>query len=260
LLATHHHIDHVGLAGWLEERCGAALWMTEAELSAAREVFTGRRAWTKASRTRFLRQNGLDPARVRALAERHADLRRWMPRLPRRTRPLQDGKMVRLGGRDWQVLVSGGHSVALAALYSCELAVLIPGDQVLPHISPNVSVSPADPDGDPLGTFLVSLERLRLLPDRTLVLPAHGRPFLGLHARLEAMEEHHEQRLAAVYAACADGPVSGVDVAEALWPNELEGMRRLLALGESLAHLHHLRRRKLLRRRKGRDGVLRFRR
>ena len=110
------------------------------------------------------------------------------------------------------------------------------------------------------GRFSASLERLRLLPDRTLVLPAHGRPFLGLHARLDAMTEHHEQRLAAVYAACADGPVSGADVAAALWPHELTGVGRLLALGESLAHLHLLKRRRLLRRRKGPDGVLRFRR
>src|SRR3546814_7872617 len=33
VIATHHHPDHVGLAGWLGERTGAALWRSEEHTS-----------------------------------------------------------------------------------------------------------------------------------------------------------------------------------------------------------------------------------
>ncbi|MEJ0008767.1 MAG: hypothetical protein WDM77_20995 [Steroidobacteraceae bacterium] len=62
-------------------------------------------------------------------------------------------------------------------------SVLIGGDQVLPTISPNVSLTPLTRDPNPLATYLLSLKRLAALDPGTLVLPSHGRPFLGLAAR-----------------------------------------------------------------------------
>jgi len=28
IIVTHHHPDHLGLAGWLQDRCGAPLWIS----------------------------------------------------------------------------------------------------------------------------------------------------------------------------------------------------------------------------------------
>src|ERR1700756_2900459 len=36
IIATHHHPDHIGLAGWLAERCHCPLWTTEKEWLFAR--------------------------------------------------------------------------------------------------------------------------------------------------------------------------------------------------------------------------------
>ena len=38
LVVTHHHPDHLGLAGWLVARTGAELWMTEREYRTGRDV------------------------------------------------------------------------------------------------------------------------------------------------------------------------------------------------------------------------------
>src|SRR5690242_20388995 len=59
-------------------------------------------------------------------------------------------------------------------------------------ISPNVSLWPADLDPDPLGSFLLSLERLRqVVPTTSFVLPSHNLPFYGLHTRLDQLAALH---------------------------------------------------------------------
>ena len=74
--------------------------------------------------------------------------------------------------------------------------MLISGDMLLSTISTNVSVWPIDPEGDPLRLFLDSIARYRELPKDVLVLPSHGKPFRGAHARVEQLEKHHQDRLA----------------------------------------------------------------
>jgi glyoxylase-like metal-dependent hydrolase (beta-lactamase superfamily II) len=49
-----------------------------------------------------------------------------------------------------------------------------------------------------LGDWLASIATLKLLPDTLLVLPSHGEPFTGLHARLDALHRHIEEPRRAV--------------------------------------------------------------
>ena len=46
--------------------------------------------------------------------------------------------------------------------------------------------------------FLDSIVRFRDLPADTLALPSHGKPFTGVHRRIEQLQEHHRDRLAAL--------------------------------------------------------------
>src|ERR1700739_5017944 len=95
---------------------------------------------------------------------------------------------VEIGGPQWHVIVGEGHAPELACLYCAETGVLISGDQVLPKISPNVSVHACEPHGNPLARFLNSVDKLRAaVPPETLVLPSHNLPFFGLHARIDAI-------------------------------------------------------------------------
>jgi glyoxylase-like metal-dependent hydrolase (beta-lactamase superfamily II) len=138
--------------------------------------------------------------------------------------------------------------------------VLISGDQVLPRISPNVSVQAHEPEGDPLARFLASLQKLRaLLPAETLVLPSHNLPFFGLHARLDELALHHRARCEEVLLACT-APRNAVDLLPVLFRRPLDRHQTAFALGEALAHLHYLAARGALARETGGDGVIRFRR
>ena len=93
------------------------------------------------------------------------------------------------------MIIGTGHAPEHACLYCAEARILISGDQVLPRISPNVSVWPQEPSANPLALFLSSLDKFRHLPEDTLVLPSHDWPFYGLHGRLDDLALHHQQRL-----------------------------------------------------------------
>jgi glyoxylase-like metal-dependent hydrolase (beta-lactamase superfamily II) len=170
---------------------------------------------------------------------------------------LQDGQQVRIGRHDWRVITGFGHSPEHAALYSDELKVLVSGDMVLPRISTNVSVFAVEPEGNPLQQYLDSLSKFAGLPDDTLVLPSHGRPFRGLHTRIAQLREHHAARLAEVLTACAQ-PMSAVDIVPLMFRRQLDAHQLSFALGEALAHLHKLWRDGCLRRLTGDDGIVRF--
>jgi glyoxylase-like metal-dependent hydrolase (beta-lactamase superfamily II) len=170
---------------------------------------------------------------------------------------LQDGQAITIGQRQWRVITGFGHSPEHASLYSEALHVLISGDMVLPRISTNVSVFAVEPEGNPLQQYLDSLDKFADLPEDTLVLPSHGRPFRGLHTRIAQLREHHVARLAEVREACAQ-PRSAVDIVPIMFRRELDAHQLSFALGEALAHLHKLWKDGMLKRVTGADGIIRF--
>ena len=258
VLATHFHPDHLGLADWLCRRDGAALWMSQAEWLLARMLFQDGTPEMAEAGARFYRACGLPPDALAAMAQRGNAYSRGVPAVPAVYTRMRHGDTVRIGGIDWTVLTGGGHSPEHVCLHDAARGILIAGDQVLPSISPNVSVWPSEPDADPLAEFLECLERLRALPADTLVLPSHGLPFRGLHARLDALAGHHAERLEETLAACAQAPASVMDLTRVLFRRALDTHQMGFAVGEALAHLNHLWRRGRLRRAAGTDGVLRF--
>ena len=258
ILVTHYHPDHIGLAGWLAERWEAPLWITEKEWLHAR-MMTGEGSpdFARAARS-FARRAGLDPDESSLFAERHAGYRHGVPSVPPAYRRIADGDDIAIGGRLWRVIVGEGHAPELACLYCAETGVLIAGDQILPRISPNISVPPHEPGGDPLARYLASLDKLRrALPPDTLVLPSHNLPFHGVHLRIDELAAHHRQRCAEVIGACTR-PHSAVDVMPLMFKRRLDRHQTAFALGEALAHLHYLVGQGEIHRMTGDDGVDRF--
>jgi glyoxylase-like metal-dependent hydrolase (beta-lactamase superfamily II) len=257
VIVTHYHPDHIGLAGWLTERWQAPLWITEKEWLFARVMSRVAEDFAPLRRD-FARRAGLDDAAIELFGERENSYRRGVPTVPASYRRLSDGMVIEIGGRQWQVVVGEGHAPELACLYCVETGVLIAGDQVLPKISPNISVQAHEPDGDPLARYLSSLDKLRAaVPPETLVLPSHNLPFLGLHARLDGLAAHHNARCAEVTAAC-EAPKTAVELLPVLFRRPLDQHQMGFALGEALAHLHYLTYQGALERVLGADGVYRF--
>jgi glyoxylase-like metal-dependent hydrolase (beta-lactamase superfamily II) len=171
---------------------------------------------------------------------------------------VREGDVVVIGGRRWHAFTVMGHAPEHACLFCPDLNVLISGDQVLPKITTNVSVWPDQPNGNPLKLYLDSLGRFRPLPEETLVLPSHGLPFRGLHARLDYLQHHHDERLSETIDALAE-PKTAHDLVPVLFRRQLDAHQLGFAIGETVAHLHYLEARSQAARLVGRDGVHRFR-
>lgn len=258
VLVTHMHPDHIGLAGWLCERFRAPLTMTLSEYATARATWSDDRPEVAAAHAAFYRAAGL-PAEAAEMVEARGNVyRRGVSPIPVAARRIRDGDTLPVGGRTWRVIVGEGHSSEMACLYDAERGILISADQVLPKISPNVSVWPSEPNADPLADFLRSLAVLRRLPAETLVLPSHGLPFFGLVERIDWLAAHHAERLALTREVCRQ-PATVAELMVAMFHRALDRQQMMFAVGEATAHLNRLVAAGDLARETGADGVWRFR-
>ncbi len=265
VVATHMHPDHVGLAHWLCARFNAPLWMSATDYNAARLASQSATAMGGERSAAFFASHGLtDPdslAKIRARSGYYPSL---VPALPSSYRRMLHDDTILIGGRAWHCIVGYGHAPEHIALHSQGAPsgdldpVLISGDMVLPRISTNVSVYELEPEGDALKLFLESIDRFLPLPQHTLVLPSHGKPFTGLHRRIAQLHEHHRDRLAEVLEACAGEPQSAAEMLQVLFKRELDLHQTTFAMGESVAHLHALWFAGKLRREQDASGVYRF--
>ncbi len=259
VICTHMHPDHVGLAGWLTERFNCQLWMSREEFLMCRAMAsdTGREAPDVA--LRFYQRAGYNEEQLERYRKKFGNFGRAISPLPDSFIRLTDRETITIGDRYWQVIVGRGHSPEHACLYCPGLKLLISGDQVLPRITPNVSVFPTEPEGDPLNEWMGTNARIRdLLPDDLLVLPAHEAPFYGLHVRLSQVIEGHKRDLAKLFAHLEE-PRRAVDCFPALFNREIGEGSLGFATGETMAHLNCLIARRQVSRELDDDGVYWYR-
>jgi glyoxylase-like metal-dependent hydrolase (beta-lactamase superfamily II) len=239
IVVTHDHPDHMGLARWLHDRHGAEVWMSSVghESTGVFLAMTGDAV--NARRFSFVATHGMDVSPQGQQRFSTDDHGRWYGGLPPLTRATAGGDRIVAGAREWDVIETSGHCRGHLCLYDARNEILISGDQVLPTISPNVSVLASRPEANPLADFLESLARLERCAPDTLVLPSHGRPFRGLHRRIEVLRSHHLQQLDALRAACRE-PKSAYELLAVMYGRPLRGFHRFLAVGETVAHLNYL--------------------
>ena len=255
VVVTHLHPDHVGCAGWLASRFGVSLWMSREEYLLCRILVADTGKPAPAAGLDFYRAAGFTDAALDRYAEHFGGFGRVVSPLPESYRRLADGTTLRVGDDDWHVLIGRGHSPEHACLLCHERNILIAGDQVLPTISSNVSVYPTEPCANPLADWFESLDGLAaaLDPD-VLVLPAHGRPFTGVHQRLAQLRDEHEAGLEKLRRLCRE-PRRAIDVFPALFRSRIDERNLIMATGEALSHLHYLEEAGEVRRETDHDGV-----
>ena len=259
VLVTHMHPDHMGSAHWLCERWQAPLWISSSEYQSAQLATHGLSSFGgDLTQAFFARHGWSDPNDMRDVKARMGYYTGMVPQIPQTFHRLMDGQHITVGGQRWRCMAGFGHSPEHMALYCEHSGVLISGDMVLPQISTNVSVYAQEPEGNALQQFLTSLATFNDLPQDTLVLPSHGRPFRGLHTRIAQLQAHHQDRLSDLLAACQARPLSAHDSLPILFKRALNFHQATFAMGEAIAHLHLLWHDGQVRRQLGADGVYRF--
>ncbi len=111
---------------------------------------------------------------------------------PDPTRRVKHGAPIQLAGRTWLAIHTPGHTLDHLCLYDPENGILLSGDHVLPSITPHIAGSG---QGDALHSYLATLDLVAGLDGVKLGLPAHGHPFDDVPGHVDAIKEHHYERM-----------------------------------------------------------------
>lgn len=258
VFVTHMHPDHIGMAGWLTRKLGAKLHISRLEYLTCRVMVSdsGREAPHEA--VTFYKEAGWSEHAIESYRARFGKFGNAIHTLPDSYERLSDGQELSIGGNTWRVVTGTGHSPEHACLYCPTLKVFVSGDQVLPKISSNVSVTPTEPHADPMDDWYASLAKIRReVPDDVLVLPAHNDPFRGLHARLDYLRDAQRHADARLLARLAE-PKRVVDVFEALFNRDItedNASQFSMATGEAVSCLNYQLNRGKIQRTLDADGV-----
>lgn len=231
VIATHMHMDHCGLAHFITNHWRVRLWMTQGEYYAARSHSESAYSWQL---EQHYARAGMEEGFYQKVTKGFEPMERLREPLPLSFERLSAQTPLTINGRQWHIIIGHGHSPEHASLYCKSLNVLISGDQVLPRISPNISVTGECPNGDPMSDYLDSLQPFLKLPEETLTLPAHGNPFHALHHRVHALLADHNENLQCVMSACTE-PQSVKQIIPQVFRRELSPIEYYLALGETQA-------------------------
>lgn len=241
VLVTHHHPDHVGLAGWFQSDLGAELVTTRTAWLFARMLLLDEQERPTEETQTFWRRSGMDPEILMTRAnERSFNFADCVAPMPLGFRRVQEGQSFRAGGRNWTVRLGNGHAPDHVTLWSDDDHLVIAGDQLLPSISSNLGVYATEPEADPVGQWLESCEKF--LPhanDDQLVLPGHKLPYTGLPTRLNQLIDNHHGALRRLRS-FLENPAVASDCFQVLFKKSIGPAEYGLALVESVAHLNHL--------------------
>jgi glyoxylase-like metal-dependent hydrolase (beta-lactamase superfamily II) len=236
IVLTHYHPDHYGLAGWMQQLSGADVWLSRSGHEQAQRLWGAGQPLTAEIVAQF-RRAGM-PEELLAQVKRH--LGDFIPLVsPQPTvRELKPGIRFALGDEDYETIGAGGHAIGQICFYRESSRTMFCGDQVLPKISPNISLIPGA-EVDPLGSFLSSL---RLLASREVALayPGHRDPFSTFAERVRELLTHHEERLKRMREQLRE-PLTANDLCRRMFGDRLSVHQLRFALAETLAHVEHLR-------------------
>jgi len=240
VICTHLHPDHIGLSGWLCEQFDAQLWMSQGEYEGYKKIFIDITNDTPLSVYDFYVSGGATAEQAKLYDKYMSIYTTFTYSLPDNYKRLVNNEIMTLGGYEWQVVVGSGHSPEHVCLWCKTLNIIISGDQILPTISSNISVYPQAPLANPLSNWLTSCKNyINVLNTKTLVLPAHGKPFTGVKYRLDQLITEIESNLKALVIHCKT-PKRIVDGFEVLFYKEINHKTFMLAYGESKAHFNYL--------------------
>lgn len=171
-VASHTHFDHIGAAH--EFDC-CHVHVAEADILAAPD------------NRRTLAEDFLGNEMFEALPPAPFEYHNYRLTPPERIVTLEDGEMLDLGNRRFEVIHTPGHSPGGVALWEAASGMLISGDVI--YDGPLIE----DTWHSDLDAYAASLRRLRALPVRT-IHGGHFPSFSGarLHAMIDAWLRDHD--------------------------------------------------------------------
>ena len=241
VLATHHHLDHVGLAATIQRRAGATVAVLDriADYAAryGAEVEEDRR-FARA----LMRHHGV-PDQVVADTEDFWDFIRATTEDFRADVRLSDGDRVPAGGRTLRVVARPGHSTTDTLFVDDRDALAFAGDHLLAAISSNTEICAPDRAQDGRARsrlrYLENLERTQAMP-LVRLLTGHGAPVTEHRRLVQVRLRDHFRRCERILAVLDEGPRTAFEIAGRLWPERTIVQQPLLVVWEVVGNLELL--------------------
>ncbi|MEX0318919.1 MAG: MBL fold metallo-hydrolase [Ruegeria sp.] len=241
VVATHHHPDHIGNAGWFQSEHGAELVTTRtAWLFARMLTLDVQETWPEETLDYYRSAGMAAEVLAKRMADRPFNFADIVYPMPLGFTRIKQGDVFRMGGRDWDVHMGNGHAPEHATFWSRDDDLVITGDQILSSISPNIGVYATEPMADPVAEWLEACERLApLARPEHLTLGGHKLPFTGLPIRMRQLIDNHHGALERLLDHL-DMPKPASDCFVPLFKRSIGEGEYGLALVEAVAHLNHL--------------------
>ena len=260
VIVTHHHPDHIGLIGWFKDNFGAEIWTSRSSWLTSRMLTLDEKDVISKEVLNFWLSAGM-PSEIlqKKCLEKPFNFGDFVEDIPLGYRRILDNEILTIGNKKWNVKLVDGHAPEQILLFCPETKIVISGDQILPRISPNISVYPTEPSADPLGEYLESCENLLKIKDLGyLVLPGHNLPFYGLKTRIKQLLSHHKSALHRIENYIEKKPKSAYDIFLPLFNKKIRRSELVLALGEAVAHVNYLWKRDIIKKEINEKGVILF--
>lgn len=241
VVATHHHPDHIGNAGWFQSEYGAELVTSRtAWLFARMLTLDVQESWPQETLDFYQSAGMAAEVLDKRKADRPFNFADSVYPMPLGFTRIQQGDVFRMGGRDWDVHMGNGHAPEHVTLWSRDDDLVLSGDQILSSISPNLGVYATEPMADPISGWLEACERLATLarPEH-LVLGGHKLPFTGLPLRMRQLIDNHHSALKRLLKDLTE-PKAAAECFAPLFKRSIGEGEYGLALVEAVAHMNHL--------------------
>ncbi len=230
IFITHHHRDHFGLAGWLQQITGAPVYVSPEEVDSINCTIQNSGQYVKAVAETY-KKHGAPPDLVALLSAEISQMIEYNDCLPK-VSFVENGDIVRLGQDNFKVLLTPGHSDGHISFYNEQQGILFTGDHLLPEIVTSICLWPgAHPD--PLNDYLNSLQVIKDLYC-PILLPAHGNLFTNMTERIEQLKNHHTKMLNAIIKFAGEG-ISVYEMCNRIFGQRVSLSRIRFALLEILA-------------------------
>jgi glyoxylase-like metal-dependent hydrolase (beta-lactamase superfamily II) len=236
IFLTHVHTDHCSMAGLLQKKSGANIYLSAMAFEEYQHLYQTDRAVNQLKI--FYSRQGMSFSQIKLIIEEYEDIRGIIAEF-NTDNYLRNNEIRDFGDWKFEVIFTPGHAAGHVCFFFHHESFLLAGDHILPYIAPILSPDIFDDNFRPLATYLDSLNAIEKLPVAK-IYPGHGNAFIDMNGRLAEIRRHHEKRKKMVLDRLSTEPRTTYSISHDMCGPRLSDFDKLLALNETIVYLKEL--------------------